>query len=425
VLDQLVAGAEGGNVSLAYATSLLGYTDAALLDDVIDAFAARRGSDVFEALDRALDAGLDPRRFVSDLLERFRDLLILAVSGADATEMQALVPRPPDERERMTEQAKLFGPAELTRNAELLATGLTEMRGATAPRLILELVAARMLLPTVDDTERQLQVRLEQLERQVKSGAVAQAAPTAPRPAVASEPVTPPASPNPTSTPAPANAPAAAEPARDPASETAAIKSEPAASSPAPEPAAASPASPPAASSGAVTTIDDVRRMWPQIVESVKGRKRSAWIQLNRPGAGVLSVSGDRLALGLPDAGTVKGFVSGGYGDVLRLAVLDVMGVDVQVDVIAQSAPSSGAPKESPAPKEPSTAPVAAKSEAHKRPSGAERIAAAKAAAPEPSADADDDATIDLHSDSADDGLSGEELLAQALDAKQIGEIQH
>jgi DNA polymerase-3 subunit gamma/tau len=414
VLDQLVAGAEGSTISVAYASSLLGYTDTALLDAVVDAFGSRRGSEVFETLDRALDSGLDPRRFVADLLERFRDLLILAVSGADAIEMQALVPVPPDERERMVEQAKLFGPAELTRNAELLAAGLVEMRGATAPRLTLELIAARMLLPTADDTERQLQVRLEQVERQLRQGVPAAAA--TPAPSASTTRSTPPA-PAPTTHPTVA-APSVADPSND-------QKPDAASPEPAAPAAAESVVAAPAAASTGTTTIDEVRRMWPQVVEAVKGRKRSAWIQLNRPGAGVVSVTGDRLALGLPDAGTVKGFNTGGYGDVVRLAVMDVMGVDLQIDVIAQSAPSPGQPS---APTASAAAPapdVAPDPKPAAQPSGAERIAAAKAS-PEPKTPSDDDIEHGaLAQDSDDDALSGEALLAQALDARQIGEIQH
>jgi DNA polymerase-3 subunit gamma/tau len=489
VLDQLVAGVEGSTITTAYASSLLGYTDAALLDDVIDAFASRRGDAVFEALDRALDAGLDPRRFVSDLLERFRDLLILAVSGADATEMQALVPRPPDERERMAEQTTRFGPAELTRNAELLAQGLTEMRGATAPRLTLELIAARMLLPSVDDTERQLQVRLEQLERQVRQGPPSAAPAAAPhRPAESADRGAPPpgvetstaASPRSTITGDPvAPADAAMASGSDPASDTGST-SAPTATASASTPAAAagddreaaaptevsaaregaagrSPAAeiPPASaasmdSSVEGVSLDDIRRMWPQIVEAVMRRKRSAWIQLNRPGAGVLSLTGSRLALGLPDAGTVKGFTAGGYDAVLKLAILDVLNVDLDIDVIAQPAsggadgpaaasarsapPSKSAGPDAPAPHrgEPASrasddtagdgsAPASATPRSG--PTGAERIAAAKAQAP--ATPDDDESTIDLHSESTDDALTGEELLAQMLDAKQIGEIQH
>ena len=407
VLDQLVAGAEENAISVQYASSLLGYTDTALLDAVIDALSTRRGSEVFETLDRALDAGLDPRRFVSDLLERFRDLLILSVSGADAIEMQALVPVPADERERMVDQAARFGPAELTRNAELLATGLVEMRGATAPRLTLELIAARILLPSADDTERQLQVRLEQVERQLRQGFAAAPVAAPPRapslPASAEEPT---AGAVPTSAPPVATGVGSvAQPDVDPQSGAE------------PPPKAVAAESPAATHDTGSTTVDEVRRMWPQVIDVVKGRKRSAWIQLNRPGAGVLSVSGDRLALGLPDAGTVKGFTSGGYADIVRLALVDVMGVDLQIDVIAQSAPS-------PAPAVPSTVPTAsppaADTSAPKRPSGAERIAAAKAEAG-PTTTGDNDIEHDeLAEASDDDGLSGEALLEQALGARPV-----
>jgi DNA polymerase-3 subunit gamma/tau len=276
-----------------------------------------------------------------------------------------------------------------------------------------------MLLPTADDTERQLQVRLEQVERQLRQGVPAAAASSAPVPSapVPSAPVA--------SAPVDATTPPAVDTAvaSSAVGEVAPAAALPRVAEPAVEPSAPivdPPVSaPPAASGGAVTTIDDVRRMWPQVVEAVKGRKRSAWIQLNRPGAGVVSVSGDRLALGLPDAGTVKGFNSGGYGDVVKLAVMDVMGVDLQIDVIAQSAPATSA-----APASPPGSPAAA-AERPAKPSGAERVAAAKAA---PASEAPNDDDIEhgaLAQDSDDDALSGEALLAQALDARQIGEIQH
>jgi DNA polymerase-3 subunit gamma/tau len=454
VLDQLVAGAEGSTVTAAYASSLLGYTDAALLDDMVDAFASRRGDAVFETLDRALDAGLDPRRFVSDLLERFRDLLILAVSGADATEMQALVPRPPDERDRMTEQAKRFGPAELTRNAELLSAGLTEMRGATAPRLTLELIAARMLLPTVDDTERQLQVRLEQVERQVKQGGVAAPAPSAPAPSVAARPaptVPPPTTPEAmtsgaTTPEAPTSEAPVSESADVPqdrgsqASDASARPTPTSADEPVSVVPSVAPTVPggPAASTGG-TTIDDVRRMWPAILRNVSGRRKVAWILLNKPGAGPLSLSEGRLAIGLPGAGDVKGFLGSGNDAVLKLALQDELGLEVEVDVVAQPAPTAGGSAPSggasaadapavPGRAAPPAAPEAAPSDAadpggRSAPTGAERVAAAKAQARDTAED--DEASIDLHSESADDAVSGEELLARMLDAKQIGEIQH
>ncbi len=168
VLDQLIAGAPDGGVTLVRATALLGYTDAALLDDVVDAFAAHDGAAVFELVDRVIEGGHDPRRFVQDLLERLRDLVILA-AVPDAGS-KGLIDAPEDRLERMRAQAAQFGPAEVSRAADLVNAGLTEMRGATAPRLQLELICARVLLPGAGDGDRDLHARLDRLERRVTAG---------------------------------------------------------------------------------------------------------------------------------------------------------------------------------------------------------------------------------------------------------------
>ncbi|MFL6114552.1 MAG: DNA polymerase III subunit gamma and tau, partial [Catenulispora sp.] len=169
VLDQLLAGADAGGVTYTMATGLLGYTDAALLDQLVEAFAQHDGAAVFRMVDQVVESGHDPRRFLADLLERFRDLVILnAVTGAaggDPGSARALIDVPDDQFERMTAQARAFGPAELSRAADLVNTGLTEMRGATAPRLLLELVCARVLLPGADPGEQGLAARLDRLER--------------------------------------------------------------------------------------------------------------------------------------------------------------------------------------------------------------------------------------------------------------------
>ncbi|MGW2389446.1 DNA polymerase III subunit gamma and tau [Streptomyces lydicamycinicus] len=163
VMDQLLAGAGADGVTYAMATALLGYTDGSLLDSIVEAFAAGDGAAAFEVVERVIEGGNDPRRFVADLLERLRDLVILA-AVPDAGE-KGLIDAPADVVERMTAQASVFGAAELSRAADLVNAGLTEMRGATSPRLQLELICARVLLPAAYDDERSVQARLDRLER--------------------------------------------------------------------------------------------------------------------------------------------------------------------------------------------------------------------------------------------------------------------
>jgi DNA polymerase-3 subunit gamma/tau len=390
VLDQLIAGSTENTISMSYASGLLGYTDGQLLDDVIDAFAARRGATVFETLDRALDSGLDPRRFVADLLERFRDLLILTVAGADTEHLDALITAAPDELDRMKVQASQFGLAELTRNAEVLSEGLVEMRGATSPRLLLEIMAARLLLPGADDADRGLQVRVEQLERQSRQAAAGRPAPApvaAPTP-LTSQPV------------APTTAPVVADDVVP--AEVAPAKSKKGTQ---------------AAATG--TDVEAVRRKWPEIVEEIKNVKRSAWIQLNRPGSGVLSVDQSRVAVGLPDVGTAKGFVAGGYDQLLATAISQVMGSPYTVDVIGQPVPDSltvaglsAAPAAAPAEQAPAASP--------KRKSGRDIIEAEKVAQAEPAAAVVDDTNIETD----ETELVGEALITAAFDAKSLGELE-
>ncbi|WP_030615723.1 DNA polymerase III subunit gamma and tau [Streptomyces sclerotialus] len=165
VMDQLLAGAGADGVTYAMATALLGYTDGSLLDSIVEAFASGDGAAAFEVVDRVIEGGNDPRRFVADLLERLRDLVILA-AVPDAAE-KGLIDAPADVVERMEAQASVFGAAELSRAADLVNSGLTEMRGATSPRLQLELICARVLLPAAYDDERSVQARLDRLERGV------------------------------------------------------------------------------------------------------------------------------------------------------------------------------------------------------------------------------------------------------------------
>ncbi|WP_460429162.1 DNA polymerase III subunit gamma and tau, partial [Amycolatopsis endophytica] len=165
VLDQLLAGAGPDGVTYDRAISLLGVTDSALINDMIDGLAADDSAAVFGTVERLVEAGHEPRRFASDLLDRLRDLVLLR-SVPDAA-ARNLVSAPADELDRMTSQAERAGLATLTRYAEIVHNGLLEMRGATAPRLLLELLCARMLLPSASEGEEAVLQRLERLERRV------------------------------------------------------------------------------------------------------------------------------------------------------------------------------------------------------------------------------------------------------------------
>ncbi|KRC42751.1 DNA polymerase III subunit gamma and tau [Oerskovia sp. Root22] len=163
VMDQLIAGAEAGNVDYERAVDLLGFTHASLLDDVVEALAARDGASIFRVVEQIITTGHEPRRFVEDLLERLRDLIVISVSGGAADAVLRDVPS--DQLERMKAQAQHLGAAELSRAADLVNAALTEMSGATSPRLHLELLCARLLLPGVDDGAAGLAARIDRLER--------------------------------------------------------------------------------------------------------------------------------------------------------------------------------------------------------------------------------------------------------------------
>jgi DNA polymerase III subunit gamma/tau len=310
VLDQLIAGAGPDGVTYAHAAALLGVTDVALIDEMCDALAAGDGAAVFATIDRVAEAGHDPRRFAGDLLERLRDLIVLQ-QVPDAAG-KGLLDAPADELSRMEAQAERFGPATLSRMADIVHTGLTEMRGTTAPRLLLELISARMLLPGADDSSAALLHRLERMERRLTATADAPATPVAAaRPASAPPPSAPTAPPAPT---APASvATPASEVAAPAANSTAANPSggavraggpAPVEAAPAPEPQAASRA--PAGSArvsaqsaaapppGAVDA-QAVRRVWEEILGYLRRRSQRAAAVVRE--AVVRDVEGDTLVL--------------------------------------------------------------------------------------------------------------------------------
>ncbi len=343
LLDQLIAGSEDESVEYERAVALLGYTHAALLDEVIDAVARHDAAAAFAGVDRVIQTGQDPRRFVEDLLERLRDLIIV---GATSVEGAAAVLRgtPEDELERMRAQAVAFGAVELSRAADVVNAALTEMTGATSPRLHLELLVARVLVPASDDTHRGALARVERLERRVgvaDAGAdPAPAAPTAPAP-VAPAPAasTPAASPAPAPVVTPAPAPAAPASAPAPAPDTTPTPSGSGAAveaNPAPAPAATpAPVGP--------VTFEQLRDSWPSVVEAVEKAKRSAWLVAVT--ATPRALAGDVLTLGFISANDAekfkeRGAPGQGVSDILRTAILDVLGL--RVKFIARVEPHGG-----------------------------------------------------------------------------------
>ncbi|MFJ2059341.1 DNA polymerase III subunit gamma and tau [Streptomyces sp. NPDC087908] len=374
VMDQLLAGAADDGVTYGMATSLLGYTDGSLLDAVVEAFAAGDGAAAFEVVDTVIEGGNDPRRFVADLLERLRDLVILA-AVPDAAE-KGLIDAPVDVIERMQAQASVFGAAELSRAADLVNTGLTEMRGATSPRLQLELICARVLLPAAFDDERSVQARLDRLERGAASGPSPVFTPGAPTPAMgyvpgpdAHTPMAPPppapaAPPTPVQappqhTPAPAAAPAAESappqppagprPGAWPGAGGGAPGAWPGASAPAPaapvhtQPPPQAPAPAPAASGGGGGDTAQVRNLWPQILDAVKNRRRFTWILLSQ-NAQVAGFDGTTLQLGFLNAGARDNFASSGSEDVLKQALAEQFNVNWKIEAIIDPSGGSAPP---------------------------------------------------------------------------------
>jgi DNA polymerase-3 subunit gamma/tau len=165
LLDQLIAGSDNNHVTYERAIGLLGYTDSALLDSVIDAFAAADASAVFSSVDRVIQSGQDPHRFVEDLLERIRDLIVVGSVGLAAKNVLRDIPQ--DQIDRMRLQVERFGKAELNYAAEVIAEGLTRMNGATSPKLQLELMLAKVLVPAQDNSETGSLARIDRLERRM------------------------------------------------------------------------------------------------------------------------------------------------------------------------------------------------------------------------------------------------------------------
>jgi DNA polymerase-3 subunit gamma/tau len=320
LLDQLIAGSEeevDSDYVVTYdrAAALLGFTHTNLLDEVTDAFASKNSAAVFASVDKVIQTGQDPRRFVEDLLEHLRDLIIMISVGENAKSVLRGVPA--DELEKMANQAARFGLAELTHAAETVNHALTEMSGATSPKLHLELMCAKVLVPSSDKTEVGSLARIERLERRIGMGGDAPAA----APAAA-----------PTQIAAPPVAPAATAPT----------------ASPAPAPAAV----------GAVS-VNQVRDAWSDVLSKVNKQSKSAWMVAFS--LTVVDFADEILTLKFLSQNDLDAFKNAsGASDILRKAIFDVLGVQVkfkaQIDATPPTPPVTPAAAPAAAPK---TAPIA------------------------------------------------------------------
>jgi DNA polymerase-3 subunit gamma/tau len=302
VLGQLLAGAGKEGVSYDIAVQLLGFTDGALLDDAIDALAARDAATLFATIDRVIESGHDPKRFTADLLERIRDLMIVAALG-DTSANSILRDMPDDQLERMRTQADRIGTASLSRAADIAAQGLTEMRGATAPRLILELICGRILLPISDATETGLLARIERLERVENIAPMPTVAPSAPK--VASKPVV-----------------------QEETKKVLPVSSEQ-----------------PTVKKVSVDSMDiaGLRRIWPDVIENVKKRRRLTWSLLSAS-AQILGVDETNITIGIVNAGARDSFVRSESDEILRQAFIEVVGLDRKIDCVVDSSVNPNTP---------------------------------------------------------------------------------
>jgi len=429
VLDQLLGGAGPDGVTYELAAALLGYTPDSLLDEVVDAFAAGDGGSVFGVVDKVVETGQDPRRFAADLLQRLRDLVIVsAVPGAVS---MGLLEIPGDRAERLENQASRFGASDLTRAADVVGQGLTELRGATAPRLLLELMCARILLPGADHSTSGFQARLDRIERRLSiTGAATDVADTTTTPAAA-----PSASwPTPSSPDGPVRAsdpaggtleepvapapPADVQPVSEP--EVSERNVSPAVSERNVSPAAAEPPDPPPPAATGAIGVTDLRRLWPEVLDRVMVTRRFAWIMLSQ-NAQVHSVDGAVITIALVNAGARDSFARSGSDDVLRAAIVDVIGGDWRIETIVDpgTSPSPAGTESRSTSAATTTAPQAQNPATPERPSGGQSASTScsepRAAGSAQDADVDPDDPVVETVD-----VSHEDLLSDVLGAKVI-----
>ena len=320
ILGQLLAGAGPDGVSYEIALQLLGFTDGALLDDAIDAIAARDGATLFKTVDRVIESGHDPRRFTSDLLERLRDLMIVdALAETNANSI--LRDLPDDQLERMRNQSQHIGSANLSRAADIAAEGLTQMRGATAPRLILELICGRILLPGGDTSESGLLSRIERLERAENLAPMSNSISSAKQITTANvgdvNEVLP-------KSPSKAEEIAPKETVAEQVVK-AEVKKAPAKAS-------------------AGMDVAGLRRVWPDVIEDVKKRRRLTWSLLSAS-AQVLGLDDSAITIGIVNAGARDSFIRSESDVILRQAFVDVVGIDRKIEVVVDASINPNTPQ--------------------------------------------------------------------------------
>jgi DNA polymerase-3 subunit gamma/tau len=391
ILGQLIAGAGKDGVTYEIAIQLLGYTDSALMDQAIDALAARDGSTLLKTIDSVIESGSDPRRFAGDLLDRLRDLIVVASVDGDPTSI--LRGYADDQVSQLQRQAQHMGVATLVRDAEIVAQGLTEMRGATSPRLSLESMCGKLLLPAADS--QAVLARIERLEKgaSVFSHAAVPTEPMAPNNLIAENnagnaasgaalakaalekaaqknldqaaTVSTAQSDNSTSlgnaqSPTSHSSTGVQSPSADNSSETSAgSPSAPAKNSgnvstpnvdavaaswdsPTPSLAQKPTADKPAAKRTATRDANSIdiaglRRLWPEVVENVKERRRLTW-SLISSSAQIISMDDVAITIGIVNVGARDSFIRSGSDEILRAAFLDVTGIDKKVECIIDSA---------------------------------------------------------------------------------------
>jgi len=306
VLGQLLAGAGKDGVTYEIAIQLLGFTDGALLDDAVDAVAARDAATLFKTVDRLIESGHDPRRFAQDFLERLRDLLIVGALDGDASNI--LRDYPDDQLERMRGQADRIGDATLTRAAGILAEGLLQMRGATAPRLILELICGRISLPGIDTEGEGLLARIERLERQGNLAPVTSAVASVKNEEVKAKEVK-------------------REVKEEIKKEVQSVKVE--------EIKKAAPVG--------SADIAALRRLWPDVIENVKKRRRLTWSLLSAS-AQILSVDDKTITIAIVNAGARDSFIRSESEPILSGAFVDVVGIERKIELVVDPSISPNSP---------------------------------------------------------------------------------